>query len=422
MWRKLTALAVAAMQVVAATCHGFMTEPAARNWQRNSNYCPHCLAAGGPGETYPAGRTWPNSLHGVCGDKYRDTREHEAGGKFATPPQIAAVYKKGQTITIRVKITAPHGGRFSFGICNVDGAGTPQEERAKTTQACFDANQLTNAVDGSKYWWMGKRGNGEYSMQFKLPPTLTCQRCVIQWHWETGNSCELPGTPPGMSMGTSMVPCSQATPEEFWNCADVRVVTGDVPAAEAARQSNVQKQQASVAEPVPPALRAERLRQAAALEAEARTLPAGIREQQMAKAKALRDAAYGKGGEGYDDMYGGGTLDTPFDRASPSSLSPSSSEVSMVMIVAIVGVAGIALPATVAVALTVGVLVWALSAPLRGPRAAEGYADRQPRLGPVHPVAVGADAWLRQRRRHATGGEPRRLGLHLPLPGAGVMR
>ena len=412
MWRKLLGLAIVASQAVAAMCHGFMSEPASRNWQRNSNSCPHCLAAGGPGVTFTGGRKWPNSLHGVCGDWHNKPRDHEAGGKFATPPQIAAVYKKGQTITIRIKVTAPHGGRFSFGICNVDGTATPEQERAKTTQACFDANPLTNAVDGSRYWWMGKRGNGDYSMQFKLPPALTCTRCVIQWHYETGNSCDLPGTPPGMHMGGgNMGSCLQSSSiEEFWNCADVRILSGDVPAAEAARQGSVQRQPASVAAPMPAALRAERLRQAAALEAEARTLPAGIREQQLAKAKGLREAAAGGAGDGYTNLYGGGATDDAMVTGVRRTVSP---ETSMVMIVAIVGVAGIALPATVAVALTVGVLVWALSAPLRAP--AEGYAQRA-RLGPVHPVASSMEAWLRDRRRNpaAHAPQPSLMRLHLP--------
>lgn len=411
MWRKLLGLAAIAMQVVAATCHGFMAEPASRNWQRNSNYCPHCLAAGGPSVTFEGGRKWPNSLHGVCGDWHNKPKDHEAGGKYATPPQIAAVYKKGQTITIRIKITAPHGGRFSFGICSVDGTKTPEQERAKTTQACFDANKLINAVDGSKYWWMGKRGNGEYSMQFKLPPGLTCQRCVIQWHWETGNSCDLPGTPPGMNMGGgSMTPCSQSsTVEEFWNCADVRIVAGDVPASEATRQGRVNSKPASVPEQLPASLRAERLRQAAALEQEARRLPPGIREQQLAKAKALRDAAAGKAGEGYANYV--------LDNARHAAAAPAaaaSSEVTMLIIVAIVGLAGIALPATVAVALTIGILVWVLSAPLRVPRTAESYADQRPRLGPVHPVATAMEAWLRQRKQPTTT-QGNSMRLLLPL-------
>lgn len=226
--RRLFGLAVVAAQIVCTTAHGMMTEPAARNVVHNSNYCPHCLAAGGPGVTYANGRVWPNAEHGVCGDPAKGPLDHEAGGKFATA-KITGTYTQGQRITIRVKITAPHGGRFSFGVCPVPDGASATAERKAVTQKCFDANSLTNAEDGSKYWWFGKKGVGEYTMTFVLPPTVSCKRCVLQWHYETGNSCTIPKTPPEHVMSTNMVSCDQSpNMEEFWNCADVSITSGTV--------------------------------------------------------------------------------------------------------------------------------------------------------------------------------------------------
>lgn len=224
---KLLALAVAATSVVGAMCHGMLAEPKARNVVHNSNYCPHCLAAGGPGVTFAGGRVWPNSLHGVCGDPHTGPLDHEAGGKFATKV-ITGTYAQGQTITLKVQIQAPHGGRFRFGICPVPDGASDAAERAAVTQACFDKNALTNAADGSKWWWFGKKPAGEYTMQFKLPANIACKRCVLQWHYESGNSCTIPGTPPEHVMSPNMVPCDQTSVmEEFWNCADVSVGAGD---------------------------------------------------------------------------------------------------------------------------------------------------------------------------------------------------
>lgn len=224
--RKFVGLVVVATHVVGAWCHGMLAEPRARNVVHNSNYCPHCLAAGGPGVTYAGGRTWPRALHGVCGDPHTGPLDHEAGGKFATKI-ITGKYVQGQTITIRIKITAPHGGRFSFGVCPVPDGATDSGERAAVTQTCFDNNKLVNVDDGTPHWWFGHKASGEYTMQFKLPPAVTCKRCVLQWHYETGNSCTIPGTPPQHVISADMVSCDKTSAmEEFWNCADVSIRPG----------------------------------------------------------------------------------------------------------------------------------------------------------------------------------------------------
>jgi hypothetical protein len=223
-WKKALAVVVGALSALAGVAsHGMMTEPRARNVVHNSNYCPHCLAAGGPGVTFAGGRVWPNSLHGACGDPHTGPLDHEAGGKFATKV-ITGTYVRGQRVTLRIKITAPHGGRFLFGVCPVPDGASDADERRAVTQACFDANPLTNAEDGTRFWWFGKKAVGEYTMDFTLPPNVSCKRCVLQWHYESGNSCTIPGTPAQHVMSPNMVPCdATSVMEEFWNCADVEI-------------------------------------------------------------------------------------------------------------------------------------------------------------------------------------------------------
>ena len=71
--------------------HGFMVEPAARNTDASTNYCPHCLSGGGVGEVYSAGRAYPNGLHGVCGDP--------AGPATAPPAARRRACRRGSSRT-----------------------------------------------------------------------------------------------------------------------------------------------------------------------------------------------------------------------------------------------------------------------------------------------------------------------------------
>lgn len=112
---SLAAAVVAALVALAAlpraAAHGYLAQPASRNFIHSTfyprsaaekqskpesywQYCPHCLAAGGPGLVSDnSGLTWPVGVAGYCGDMYYkngakpsiDTeRDHEAGGRFAT--------------------------------------------------------------------------------------------------------------------------------------------------------------------------------------------------------------------------------------------------------------------------------------------------------------------------------------------------
>lgn len=78
-------------------------------------------------------------------------------------------------------------------------------------------------------------------MRYMLPAGVTCAHCVLQWWWVTANSCNPPGyrdrtwpttfaqcsgDGPGAGWwGPSLRDCGDAYPEEFWNCADVSIVS-----------------------------------------------------------------------------------------------------------------------------------------------------------------------------------------------------
>lgn len=352
MWRctvrRALGFLVVATQCITAMCHGYLAVPAARNVQHNSNYCKHCLAAGGPGVTQASTR-WPNSKHGVCGDPASGPLDHEAGGKFATPPRIAATYAQGQIIDIQVDLTAWHAGRFLFGLCPLSGAAltSPSAERAVVTQKCFDAHPLTNTKpigsDKRSFWLeaddkVNGRGSHlegqdhdtsaiKYKMRFQLPPGITCERCVLQWHYESENSCSIPGSP----FKKDMVRCDQTqVMEEFWNCADIKITGGG-------------KQ------------------------------PAPTKPSKKTKEK-----------------YTEYRYDTPFPAARAESAPRD-----ILYVAVIVGVTALFMPVALAVAVAVGLVVWHLSA---AQRHKEGFARPMPLLLSFRPFATSTESWLRRKR------------------------
>eukprot|EP00121_Abeoforma_whisleri_P009669 Awhi_evm1s8894 len=185
--------------------HGYIQVPAARNsmWKYGfdnpPNYDLMGLAAGGPGVVAASG-------HGLCGDNINDEQRHMSGGVFGNGV-ISMTYITGQIIDIEIIVTAHHKGHFQFRICDLpEGSGN----NVQATQQCLDENVLQLA-DGSGTDWPLPPSQGSqetYKMSYVLPQGLTCSRCVFQWYWETGNS-------PG------------AYPEEFWNCADIKITHQD---------------------------------------------------------------------------------------------------------------------------------------------------------------------------------------------------
>jgi hypothetical protein len=72
------------------------------------------------------------------------------------------------------------------------------------TQGALDQN-LLKLPTGEDRWVLGDQGAGEYTIDLRLPTGLTCNHCVMQWWYTTGNNW----------MGLK--------PESFVNCADIKI-------------------------------------------------------------------------------------------------------------------------------------------------------------------------------------------------------
>lgn len=201
--------------------HGSVRDPPARNVLANSDDCPDCLNAGGVSVMYNGVRS--KARYGVCGDPWNAKKDHEAGGRSAKG-KITRTYKSGSTITLELSFSANHQGMMSFSICDLpDKRLSPSEERSLTTQRCFNKNVLRRADNKGVYSFL-KGNEDKLTVKYKLPKGLKCKHCVLQWHWVTGNSC-CPGNTQKKYCGPGVSKCFQyAVPEEWYNCADIRIV------------------------------------------------------------------------------------------------------------------------------------------------------------------------------------------------------
>lgn len=200
--------------------HGSIRDPPSRNVIANSNGCPDCLSAGGLSVVYQNVRS--KARYGVCGDPWNARKDHEAGGKFARGV-ITRTYESGSVIPIKLSFSTNHMGRLSFGICDLpDKKLSMASERLLTTQSCFGKNVLKRVDTGGIYSFLNGK---ERSVIFKyrLPRSLKCKHCVLQMHWQTGNSCCPSNTHPRFCENGVSRCFLYAVPEEWWNCSDIRI-------------------------------------------------------------------------------------------------------------------------------------------------------------------------------------------------------
>jgi hypothetical protein len=115
----------------------------------------------------------------------------------------------GQVIDVSVSLTANHLGYFVFRVCPVT------DESREVTQECLNKYELK--VDGTNdpKYQLPDTIKGIFTVRVKLPDELSCDRCVFQWDYRTGNNwgkCE------DGSMKTGCGP-----QETFRGCADIRI-------------------------------------------------------------------------------------------------------------------------------------------------------------------------------------------------------
>lgn len=183
--------------MVGVSAHGYLQEPPARNVRSD---CAQCLNAGG---TWTVFRDGVPGKYGVCGDS------RDGPFTYETPGPVVRTYRRGSTLKARVVLTANHKGRFALKLC-------PSTD---VSQSCFDAHAL-RTTRGKKYTTV-REGKDSYAVTYRLPRDVRCKRCVLQWTYETANSCNLRGSPPIVG-----IPECHESPnwERFWNCADIKVV------------------------------------------------------------------------------------------------------------------------------------------------------------------------------------------------------
>ena len=116
---------------------------------------------------------------GVCGDEYGiENPKFEYPGEFATNPPIVKTYREGQQIQVKIKITANHLGYFTFRLAPLVNKPITQSELDKI---------LLRMPDGNAEWKL-PASNGYHTITLQLPRGVTCDHCVMQWWWSTGNN------------------------------------------------------------------------------------------------------------------------------------------------------------------------------------------------------------------------------------------
>ena len=100
-------------------------------------------------------------------------------------------------------------GGFEFRVCNID-----KDPKKDATQSCLDLNLLDVATGLTRY--PIARTYTTVHLNVTLPANLTCDHCVFQWKYITGNSW-------GTSNGKSCLGCGKEN-EEFYGCSDIAIV------------------------------------------------------------------------------------------------------------------------------------------------------------------------------------------------------
>ena len=183
--------------------------------------------------------SYPNGKHGICGDPYvaPQPRKHEANGQYWSG-KSQMTYTEGQVADLNVVLTAYHKGYFEFRICKIEGTAA-SDEASQLNEGCLDKHVLKQAAGAqspgeARYYIGPTQTTSSYTLPYQLPKGLVCDgndsRCVMQWHWVTGNSCNPPGTP--SQYGTAgLQECGPGSPypEEFWNCANITIMPSSEP-------------------------------------------------------------------------------------------------------------------------------------------------------------------------------------------------
>ncbi|CAH0551843.1 unnamed protein product [Brassicogethes aeneus] len=190
--------------------HGMMLEPpnrsslwrfdetSVKNYDDNANFC--------GGFSYQ----WElnDGKCGVCGDPVNEPhpQRNENTGIFGQG-KVVRTYESGSVINISILITANHLGDFSYSLCKLEDPNAPE-----SGEECFQPLKFANGSDIFQIYPL----DFHVENQVVLPENITCDRCVLRWHYHTGNSwgvCE---------DGSGADGCGPQ--EVFRSCSDIAIV------------------------------------------------------------------------------------------------------------------------------------------------------------------------------------------------------
>ncbi|KAL5274619.1 hypothetical protein ACFFRR_000984 [Megaselia abdita] len=219
MTRIIPVVLLVSFIIILCDGHGRLIEPPSRatawryGFNTPPNYNDHELYCGG----YT--RQWKKNEGkcGECGDAFDMSlpRPHEYGGKYGQGV-IVRKYNPGSELTIKVELTASHMGFFEFRVC----------PDVKAKQDCLDKNILEiadgspkiSAPDDLHTRFYPRNGSRIYEIIAKLPLSLKCKKCVLQWKYIAGNNWGMCDKERGA------VGCGPQ--EEFRACSDIEIGEG----------------------------------------------------------------------------------------------------------------------------------------------------------------------------------------------------
>ncbi|KAJ3649522.1 hypothetical protein Zmor_021262 [Zophobas morio] len=206
----LLALVSLSLLVTETLGHGMMLEPPNRSslWRSDSSAPPNYT----DNEVYCGGVDFQwNEMDGkcgLCGDPYSDPhpQDNENTGMYGQG-KVVRQYSPGSVIDVQVYLSSNHLGNFVFSLCVLENPNAPEP-----SENCFQQLSLSNGEPQYNV----TMGEVTINTKLKLPDGLTCERCVLRWHYNTANNW---GTCDDGSYGLGCGP-----QENFRNCADVAIV------------------------------------------------------------------------------------------------------------------------------------------------------------------------------------------------------
>ncbi|CAN0301307.1 unnamed protein product, partial [Ectocarpus sp. 12 AP-2014] len=287
-------------QLPTGDSHAYMMIPVSRQlWGTSAfqepgspdiNYCPHCFQSRGPAAIRARGgdQPWPHfngeraengnyiesgevaQRHGVCGDPEQTAAEdsNKYGQENSNYP-VLETYTEGGILEFKMVVSTYHWGHVEMFLCDAD--DLPGGPDSTVTQSCFNEYPLDRVDDDDFNSPIDPSNTGRFILdppcrasetdqemldgafpgyvataRFKLPQGITCERCVVQMVYYTGNSCKHQGYAEfnPESWPSSCAPTKadwineavgqcgdgDAYPEEFWNCADISITSDGDPA------------------------------------------------------------------------------------------------------------------------------------------------------------------------------------------------